>query len=206
MVVSTDRGASPGEALPWPVEAALRVVQERGLDELTMRRVAESAGKSPMAAYRHFADKDDLVRSVLREAFRIWESRAYAVLEVPEPEARLEAYARVYLRFALEEPQLYDLLFVRPHRFGIHRFPEGFRERPATTIQILRETVVELRRGQGLADDDPTEVAVGLWALVHGLVMIHRSGRFPDAAAEFEAVYVGRVRNAIDSIRRERLG
>lgn len=205
-MVRTDRGAPPGDAPPWPVEAALRVIRERGLDELTMRRVAAAAGMSPMAAYRHFADKDDLVRAVLREAFRIWESRVYAVLEISKPDARLEAYARVYLRFALEEPQLYDLLFVRPHRFGIHRFPEGFRERPATTIQILRETVVELQGGHESLDDDPTEVAVGLWALVHGLVMIHRSGRFLDATGEFEAVYVGRVRNAIDSIRRERSG
>jgi AcrR family transcriptional regulator len=49
------------------VEAAGAVVRGEGIDALSMRRVARELGCSPMALYRHVADRDDLLRSVLDE-------------------------------------------------------------------------------------------------------------------------------------------
>ena len=193
--------------LAWPIAAALRVVRSEGFDALSMRRVADVAGMSTMAAYRHVADKGELVRQTIRAAFGLWESRVYGVLDLGDPAERLERYAEVYLRFALEEPHLYDLLFIRPHDAGIHRYPDGFRERPASTMKILQDAAAELQTDPGDAErDDPTEMAIGLWALVHGLVMIHRSGRFMGEGKTFEDLYRRRVRRAINRIREGRTG
>ncbi len=50
------------------VDAALEVIAEVGVDKLTMRRVAQALGVSPMALYKHFANKDELLAAAL-EAF-----------------------------------------------------------------------------------------------------------------------------------------
>ncbi|WP_372810394.1 TetR family transcriptional regulator [Litorivivens sp.] len=49
------------------VDAALEVIDEVGVDKLTMRRVALALGVSPMALYKHFANKDELLAAALEE-------------------------------------------------------------------------------------------------------------------------------------------
>lgn len=194
----TDQAAP--SSTTWPVDAAVAVVRREGFDAVTMRRVGEEAGVTAMALYRHHADKDALVRATVRKIFQVWESRAYGVLEADDPIGRLMVYARVYLRFALEEPNFYDVLFVRPLEAGIHRYPEGFRDRPATTFRILADAVAEAMDSGRMEPGDPVETALGVWAFVHGWVMIYRSGRFPAGISEFSEVYERAVQRFVGGL------
>src|SRR6185437_11467239 len=47
------------------VAAAVEIVDQQGVDALTIRRVAEACGVSPMGLYRHIRDKDDLLDRVV---------------------------------------------------------------------------------------------------------------------------------------------
>lgn len=180
--------SEPG-TVTWTTDAALAVLRAEGFDAITMRRVGDEAGVTAMALYRHHPDKAGLLRATVRQVFKAWESRVYGVTETVDPIERLLEYARVYLQFALEEPHFYDVLFIRPLESGIHRYPEGFRERPATTFQILEHALEEAMAAGRIHRDDTVEMALGLWAFVHGWVMIHRSGRFPGEVGEFIEVY-----------------
>ncbi|MFW6206715.1 MAG: TetR/AcrR family transcriptional regulator [Gemmatimonadota bacterium] len=190
-------------AQPWPVRAGLELLDEEGFEAVTVRAVAARAGRTPMAVYRHVEDVDDLLRRVVRLVFEHWESRVYGVLDVADPLRRLERYAHVYLSYAREHPNRYDVLFVLGHGIGTDRFPEGFGDEAASTFRILREAVAEARTsepaGEGPRDPSPDEVALGLWSTVHGLVMLRRSGRFPDERA-FGRVFRGTVSRLLQAL------
>lgn len=49
------------------VDAALELIDQRGVNAFSMRRVAEHMGLSPMAAYRHFTNRDALLIAALDE-------------------------------------------------------------------------------------------------------------------------------------------
>lgn len=171
----------------WPVRSALEILDEEGFSAVTLRAVAARADRTPMAVYRHVRDVEDLLRLLVRRVFEHWESRVHGLLEESDPLLRLQRYADVYAAYERDHPHRYDVLFVLPHGMGTRRFPDGFEERAASTFAILRDAVAEVT-AEASPDDDPVELALGLWATVHGLVMLRRSGRFPDDRV-FEAFY-----------------
>lgn len=171
----------------WPVQSALEVLDEEGFSAVTLRAVAARAGHTPMAVYRHVRNVEDLLRRLVRRVFEHWESRVFGLLEENDPLVRLQRYAEVYATYERDHPHRYDVLFVLPHGMGTRRFPDGFEERAASTFALLRDAVAKVA-AEASRDDDPVELGLGLWATVHGLVMLRRSGRFPDDRV-FEACY-----------------
>src|SRR3954466_6600193 len=107
-----------GNLRPALVEAAVRLAQSRGPDGVVLREVARQTGVSHNAAYRHFADRDELLAEVGQEAMRQLAGAMTAELEtVEEPQplsralARLRATGRAYVHFALNEPGLFEVAF-----------------------------------------------------------------------------------------------
>lgn len=166
----------------WPITSGLQIVDESGFESLSLRSVAERAGFTPMAVYRHVDGISDLHRQVVRRIFEDWESRVYPILDEGKAIQRLWRYAQLYLDFALEHPNRYEVLFVLRHGIGTHTFPQGFREAPASTFQLLINAVQEAMADGDLTADDPVEFSLFMWSTALGLIMLERSGRFPDQA------------------------
>ena len=94
------------------VEAAARLLQEEGLAELSLRRVARDVGVAPSAVYNHFQNREALLAAVAADGYHqleALESKAYC--GSGDPEKRLRALARDYLHFAAQNPNLYRLMF-----------------------------------------------------------------------------------------------
>jgi AcrR family transcriptional regulator len=152
--------------------AARALYLERGPEAVTMRAVAERVGVTATALYRHFPDKDALVREVVGEGSRLLGSHLFRALEAPTPLDRLRATAFAYLDFALAQPQAYRALFdsagedeaspVHAQRGAIRRF--------------LRDRVREAMVAGVLAPGDPDGTALTFWSLLHGLVSLHQAG------------------------------
>lgn len=154
------------------VGAARALYFERGPDTVTMRAVAERVGVTATALYRHFPDKDAILREVVGEGSRLLGSHLFRALEAPSPLDRLRATASAYLDFALAQPQAYRALFepagddetspVHAQRAAIRRF--------------LRDRVREAMDAGFVAPGDPEGIALTLWSLLHGLVSLPQSG------------------------------
>jgi AcrR family transcriptional regulator len=180
---------------PRLLACALEVLQEHGLDGVTMRAVADRAGVTAPALYWHFADKEALVREVGREVARLFKDRMLEAIAVPGPEARLRRTLEVFRSFAIAHPSYFHMLFVRPPTTarGAREVRDGG-ARP-TIFQLLTDRVAECMREGSLADGDAESVAMTLAALAQGLVVLHRRGRFtPDTAfAEFFDLSIDRM-------------
>jgi len=158
--------------------AAQRVLRREGAGGLTMRAVATEAGLTATAIYRHYQDKAALLKRIIREEYNLFLSYVTAVKPGLGPGDQLRATCDRYVDFAIEHPQSYQLLFVEPHGISIDRYPKDFQTGRSRGFGQLRTLVVACMEAGAIRDGDPTDVALDIYAHLHGLVMLHSAGRF----------------------------
>lgn len=157
------------------LECALEELERGGVAAFSLRSVSAAAGLTPMAVYRHYPNKEELLRAAGVEAFAAWQKRAESV-RATDPLEWLRHAGRLYVQFALDEPARFDACFVL--RTGVERrYPRDFRagKSPVVSMTVAR---IEAAQAAGyIANGDALEIAMIFWAQLHGLVMLQRSGR-----------------------------
>ena len=167
--------------------AAAKLVHREGAEAVTMRRVAKSVGITPMALYRHYADRDGLLNTLADAGFEELVARLQNVDLPAQPEQRLLRVLDVFLDFALEKPRLFELMFLR-QREGARRFPEDFRAGKSPTARFAAEALEDGMSQGVFRKDDAWEIAFETGAMLQGLVMLYVGGRMSTSAAEFRAI------------------
>lgn len=161
-----------------------------GIDNLSMRAVAARLGVTPMALYKHFANKDDLVEAIAEGGFALLGSYL-------ERRSRRQPKALAlidhFLDFALDEPRLYELMFLR-RRPRQRTFPADFAAHRSPSFDLLRAAVEEDMAANRMRRDDTLETALTIWTHAHGLISMFTLGRFGDDAAAFRKLYTRSMR------------
>jgi AcrR family transcriptional regulator len=176
--------------------AALSILEREGLAGLTVRKVAAKAGLSPMAMYRHFADKDTLLDALMDQGLAAWERVARGI-RATDPMDWLQKLLEAYLDFALAQPHLFDAAFFLPAPKA-RRFPDDFvaGRSPVVALAMAR---IEQARAQGRLVDKPAlEMALAISALGQGMVSMYRANRFP-SEKQFRSLYRTALRHCLDS-------
>lgn len=174
---------------PRPLVAALAVLRRDGPMALTLRAVALEGGFSNPAIYRHYDSKEALIRDVIREIYGVFKAYVFEAIDVDGDWERLEAVGELMCSFALDHPHYYELLYFTPHRLVIDRYPEDFRRGKSSGFRFLADLISACMRTGSLAEGDPTDVALSIVAHIHGLVVLHQTGRFNDDPEVFRAFY-----------------
>ncbi|ONI80360.1 TetR family transcriptional regulator [Saccharothrix sp. ALI-22-I] len=179
--------------------AALAILLAEGAQAVTMRRVAADAGVTAMATYRHFPNREALLRSVVDAAVAEmtgdWRERGRDL----DFAARVDVLADAFLDFALGRPNLYRYL-VTDHRSDALRFPDDFRAGGSPAFAPAFAAVEQALKDGVLLDDDPLEVTLALTTPVMGLVQLHLGGRMNMSEQDFRALCkrtTGRVLNGL---------
>ena len=169
--------------------AAERLFAEQGPDAVTMRQLAAELGVSPMTPYRYFEDKDDILAAVRTSGFnRFAEALEKARATSTDPRVRGGAVGEAYVRFALENPHSYKLMFDL-NQPNIDKYPgliaAGQRAR-ATMTDHVKDSIAT-----GVFAGDPEQIGMMLWAAVHGIVVLQLAGLLPPGKAPelFRALY-----------------
>jgi len=148
-------------------------------------------GVVPNAAYRHFADRDELLAAVCTAAMRELAARMAAGVgrvrgKHGDPAAarrRLRAIGQAYLEFAREEPGLFATAFALPRQHG-YDAPGGTGQDPMPLDQ-LRAVLDELADAGALDRQRRADIEYPIWSTVHGLAVLTGQGPLrdvPDAA------------------------
>ncbi|HEY3686150.1 MAG TPA: TetR/AcrR family transcriptional regulator [Streptosporangiaceae bacterium] len=181
-------------------DAALAILVSEGADAVTMRRVAAEAGVTAMATYKHFANRDALLRAVAevgyQEVARTWDRRTGGA----GFEARLLRLSDDLLDFALGKPHLYTFL-ITDRRPAANRFPEDFRAGASPAFTPVVEVMEQGVREGALRDDDPLEMALVLTSLGQGLIQMYTSGRVALPEKAFRDLFRRTVTRALDGLR-----
>lgn len=161
------------------VSAALELLEEGGATEFSLRAAARRAGVAPSAPYRHYADRDALLSAVAAVGYRELAEHLATAHPSPSTPDDLAAVAVAYVRFALQRPALFRVMFGEP-------CDRDSRERVAATAAIAAYVGAIVERCFPAAD--PEALSTAIWALVHGLAFLHLDGKLdsspPDAVAE----------------------
>ncbi len=180
--------------------AALKLFEHGGADAVSMRRVADAVGITPMAIYRHFPNREALLKRLSDDSFQAIAHEWEAQPRHPDVLQRLQALMTPYLDYALRHPHLFDHAFSL-RRDDARRFPEGFRERQSPTLTVIADAIAEGMQQKVLRQADPWDVAMTLWAHSHGLIALYRAGRFSYDEAQFRRFYLESLGRVIDGIR-----
>jgi AcrR family transcriptional regulator len=160
------------------LDAARRLIAAEGMNALSIRAIARAIGYSPAALYEYFPAKEDVSRALFFEgAEGLTGMMERTLAELPPeagPDEALQALGRGYRVYALQNPELFRLVFTSamvgftPDEAELGRSRGGF--------DCLVETA---RRGieAGVFTQMPPEVlATTCWSAVHGFVMLELTG------------------------------
>jgi AcrR family transcriptional regulator len=100
------------------LEAASRLLAEDGYQNVSMRKIAEDAGCSQMAAYRHFADKDALIRQLRLDSYNQFVTVNQRLEHLTDPVERLRQTLHEFLKLVVTHPREYRLAFLTPASDG----------------------------------------------------------------------------------------
>jgi AcrR family transcriptional regulator len=166
------RPADPGVRMAL-LETAARIIATEGLGKLTLRRLAHEVGTSTMAIYTHFGGMTELRREIRREGFARLGARQAAVAITGDPIADLYAMGSAYHSNAIENPNLYQAMFMDG---PVDDADAG------VGLETFDQLVTTVQRGidAGRLDPaDPVGLATQLWALVHGFVALELAHLLP---------------------------
>jgi AcrR family transcriptional regulator len=180
--------------------AARRLLDREGAEAVTMRRVAEAVGITPMAVYRHYPDRAGLLNALANEGFEELARRLATKRFFVDIERRLTKMADIYLEHALENPRLFELMFLKP-REGARRYPRDFKLGNSPTANLLAEVIREGMESGYLRKDDTWEMVFEIGALSHGLILLYLGGRIGLSRARFRDFYRRSFRRYIRGIR-----
>jgi AcrR family transcriptional regulator len=175
--------------------AALRTIQKHGVQALTLRAVGKDLGVSQTALYRHFADKSALLAAVAREGFRLLRLALVAGRESAEGLDGFQAMGEAYVRFAVENPSHYRVMFGAD--LALAEPDPELEAEGAASFQVLVDALIELERAALIRPDPAQELARYVWAIVHGIAMLAIDGRLARQNAGVDSV----VRFSLERLR-----
>lgn len=160
-----------GDLVAALLAEAGKVLEEEGLDALTLREVARRVGVSHNAPYRHFPDREALLAALAAEGFgQLAERQREAAAE-----KGVRGMGEAYVQFALGQPQRFQLMFGGAVRIDRH-------PRLADVATRTFDALSGALAGASPASRGAADASVAAWALVHGLAHLLKDGRISPAA------------------------
>lgn len=161
------------------LDATVQLIEEQGLEAVSVREVARRTGVSPGAPFRHFQNRTALltaVAEVAQERLVQCVSQSLRDEEKSEPLQKFRAIGVSFLRWAFANPTHFQVISTRAaiefDRTTLRDITDGLR---ATMNELLAEAAAngDLRSG------DVSRHVLGGRALVYGLARMHIDGQFP---------------------------
>lgn len=176
--------------------AARGLFDRDGLAGLSMRKLADAVGLTPMAIYKHYSDKEALIDALMLDGFVAWEARVRSI-RVRNPVRWVQVLLDNFLEFALSEPRRYEAAFLLPARKA-RQYPDDFSAGRSPVLNMVYARIEEAQ-AQGLVNGTSgVEIALHLSALGQGLISMHRAGRFV-SEREFRATWRRAMDRALGS-------
>ena len=188
------------------LDAGLDMAREGGPDAVVLREATRRAGVSPNAAYRHFADRTELVEAVSNAAQSLaagaieaeWDAVPAELSAAAAAHAHLAAVGRGYLGFARDNPGLFRAAFTVPRDLDTALDPKQAGPGGRTPFQLLATALDELVAVGALPDERRPGAELSAWSAVHGLAMLVLEGPLRDIDREVARAAVARLIEMVD--------
>jgi len=178
------RGYHHGNLRQALIDAALKLIEEKGPTGFTLSEAAKRAGVTPAAVYRHYHGREDLIAEAARQGFEMFADVMQHAYETGQPSAlaAFEATGRAYLAFARKFPGHYIAMF--ESGISVNRTPE-LAASASRARAVLERAAEDLSRHIPPEKRPPASMfSAHIWAMSHGVVeLFARNG--PGAQSPF---------------------
>ncbi len=175
------------------LEAAIRLLDAGGPEALQARRLAAEVGTSTMTVYTHFGGMGQLITEIVQEGFLRFGRRLEQVPRGADPVGDLFALGLAYRDWALDNPQLYRLMFgvAAPGGRQSGKDPaasvapaaaNALPEAQAAFAQLVA-AVTRVMDAGAPGDEEPASAAAQIWSAIHGCVLLEIAGFFGGGGA-----------------------
>jgi AcrR family transcriptional regulator len=142
MSISERKAREKEEMKDLILNSAMDLIVKEGIENLSLRGIAEKIEYSPATVYLYFADKGEIIHALHLIGFEKLYNLQMSVSHIEHPLERLMRQGEVYMKFAFENPEYYDLMFIAKGTAEKisekHEWDVGQR-----SFELLRETVKE---------------------------------------------------------------
>lgn len=162
------------------LKTAMNLFLDEGFDKITIRHIAEKIEYSPATIYLYFKNKDEILSTLCSEGFKELYAKQKMSLKITDPLKRLRTQGQIYVAFALENPQYYDLMFMMKAKqtYEMKELDSGM-----SSFEFLKKNVKDCIDSGIFPEYNVELAAFSLWSLVHGissLIIRGRSKMFPE--------------------------
>ncbi len=166
------------------LDAARTLFLEQGFEKTSIRNIAEAIEYSAGTIYLYFKDKNEILFALHVEAFEaLMRAMQAGIISETDPFDRLVALGKHYLKYAFENPELYDLMFVMTAPMETLECREEIWCDGERAFETLKFVVGECMQAGYFEGVDNETFSVMTWSLVHGLATLHLRRRtmiFPE--------------------------
>lgn len=166
------------------MSATVDLLGTKGVEGFSLREAAAAVGVTPSAAYKHFADKGDLLAAIAANGFIELAERVEVAMQIARTQSRiktrkalaaLESNALAYVEFATEQPVIFRLMF-GPYGAGSKYMLKGTCVRGKSLCELLTEALDALLEARIMSAETRNDADLTVWAAVHGLADLLISG------------------------------
>jgi AcrR family transcriptional regulator len=175
------------------VEAAHAILRDEGLGALTMRRIADAVDYAPASLYAHFANREALLTELCRQGMASLRlALEEAIAGVREPRARLVALARGYVRYALERPETFRLMFMENGALTKQIFEAVGDDDGLRALGLIGSALGELRACGAIRKSASVPRLTDLvWTFVHGIATLRLGCPSMPSTADADLIATG---------------
>jgi AcrR family transcriptional regulator len=149
------------------VAATRDLVRDDGLAAVSLRRVAASLGVTAPALYAYVRDKHDLLRAVAEGEFTSLIER-FATVDAEDPLDRTRGYCRAYIEHAVENPELFKVMFVFQPRVGLGEPVTDDLPSATQAFSLPADSMLEAIEAGRIREQDPLIATLTTWIAMHG--------------------------------------
>jgi len=163
------------------LNGAMQLFLDKGIDNVSMRSIAENIEYSPATVYLYFKDKSEIIFELHNQGFEKLHALQLSLNKIEDPLERLREHGLMYMKFALENQDYYDLMFIAK---GVAEkiVDDKSWEAGGKAYQYLVDNVSACIEKGYFKDAEPNSAAFAFWSIVHGmasLIIRHRCVMMP---------------------------
>ncbi|WP_266363542.1 TetR/AcrR family transcriptional regulator [Tellurirhabdus rosea] len=150
------------------LDAAQQLFLENGYEKVSIRNIADAIEYSPATIYLYFKDKNELLFALHQEAFHTLTLKFQEVFQEKDPYQRLVSMGRTYVQFAVENPEMFDLMFIMTAPIDALECREDIWTEGRVAFGLLVQVVQSCIDAGVFKTQDAEAAALMIWSGIHG--------------------------------------
>jgi AcrR family transcriptional regulator len=162
------------------LDASMKLFMEQGFENVSIRKIADLIEYSPTTVYLYFKDKNEILFNLHEMGFQKMAEYNADLWTIKNPLVRLAKMGEYYIRFGLENPAFYELMFILKAPMEALEALDANCEWKSGDLALgkLKETIKECMDKGLIEKGDVDAVAMSIWSMVHGMVALAIRDRF----------------------------